>query len=104
MSIMCKIFGHNYAITSAFGNYAFCTKCGSTLTIKDPYALTPGERRYMHGTLMEMTEFGLEEVKHDEKTTKETLDNLINDGGTKDGHGAGHGDYSVQSTDPGERY
>jgi len=99
MSIMCKIFGHNYAITSAFGNYAFCTKCGSTLTIKDPYALTPGERRYMHGTLMEMTELGLEEVKHDQETTRQTLDDLINDGGTGDGHSAGQGGYSVQSKD-----
>mgnify|MGYP003689406503 FL=1 len=103
MSIMCKIFGHNYAITSAFGNYAFCTKCGSTLTIKDPYALTPGERRYMHGTLMEMTELGLEEVKHDQETTRQTLDDLINDGGTGDGRIAGQGDYSVQSKDPHEQ-
>ena len=99
MNIMCRIFGHNYSITSAFGNYAFCTKCGSTLTIKDPYALTPGERRYMHGTLMEMTELGLEEVKHDEETTKQTLDDLINDRGTGDGRGTGQGGYSVQSKD-----
>ena len=64
----CKLFGHHYSITSAMGNYAFCSRCGDTLTIKDPYALSPGERRYMHGMLFEMTEFGLEEVKQDEKT------------------------------------
>lgn len=68
MSIMCRIFGHNYAITSALGNYAFCTKCGGTLTIKDPYTLVPGERRWIHGRLMEMTDlFGLEEVVADKK-------------------------------------
>tara|TARA_B100000900_G_scaffold309843_1_gene268576 strand:- start:5604 stop:5915 length:312 start_codon:yes stop_codon:yes gene_type:complete len=103
MSIMCRIFGHNYAITSAFGNYAFCTKCGSTLTIKDPYVLSPGERRYMHGTLMEMTDFGLEEVKHDKETTKQTLDDLVNNGGTGDGRGARQGDHTVQSKDPHEQ-
>jgi len=101
MSIMCRIFGHNYAITSAFGNYAFCTKCGSTLTIKDPYVLSPGERRYMHGTLMEMTDFGLEEVKHDEKTTRQIIDDLVEEG--EEGSN-GKGKYSVQSADPGERY
>ena len=63
----CSLFGHNYGITSAFGNYAFCSRCGSTLTIKDPYVLSPGERRWMHGKLMEMTEFGLEEVKNDDR-------------------------------------
>tara|TARA_B100001057_G_scaffold432637_1_gene460912 strand:+ start:224 stop:523 length:300 start_codon:yes stop_codon:yes gene_type:complete len=99
MNIMCRIFGHNYAITSAFGNYAFCTKCGSTLTIKDPYALTPGERRYMHGKLMEMTEFGLEEVKHDKETTKQDLSE-------EPGYTAGEyskGDYAVQPKDPHEQ-
>ena len=44
----CSLFGHNYGISSAFGNYAFCTRCGATLTIKDPYVLSPGERRWMH--------------------------------------------------------
>ena len=96
MSIMCKIFGHNYAITSAFGNYAFCTKCGSTLTIKDPYALTPGERRYMNGRLMEMTELGLEEVEHDEKITREILTEKIE-------KETATGDHTVQSKDPNEQ-
>tara|TARA_R110001592_G_scaffold20761_5_gene83849 strand:- start:6651 stop:6947 length:297 start_codon:yes stop_codon:yes gene_type:complete len=95
----CKLFGHHYSITSAMGNYAFCSRCGDTLTIKDPYALSPGERRYMHGMLFEMTEFGLEEVKIDVKKDSREVDRDI----SKDG-GAGNGDYSVQSTDPGERY
>ena len=43
---MCRIFGHNYSLTSAFGNYAFCSKCGATLVIKEPYDLSIGERRY----------------------------------------------------------
>lgn len=68
MSLMCRIFGHNYAITSALGNYAFCTKCGGTLTIKDPYTLVVAERRWIHGRLMEMNEFNvLEEVVQDDK-------------------------------------
>ena len=69
MNFMCQIFGHNYSITSAFGNYAFCSKCGGTLVIKEPYDLSIGERRYRHGTLVEMTEFGLEAVVYDEKPT-----------------------------------
>jgi len=97
---MCRIFGHNYALTSAFGNYAFCSKCGHTLTIKDPYVLTPGERRYMHGTLMEMTEFGLEEVKKDVKeTSREVYSEESNTQSSEQ-----TGEYSIQSTDPGERY
>jgi len=96
MNIMCTIFGHNYALTSAFGNYAFCSKCGDTLTIKDPYALTPGERRYMNSRLMEMTEFGLEEVKPDEKTTREILTEEIE-------KETATGDHTVQSKDPHEQ-
>jgi hypothetical protein len=76
------------------GNYAFCSRCGDTLTIKDPYALSPGERRYMHGTLFEMTEFGLEEVKQDEKTNREILTEKI-EKETPTG-----GDHTVQSKDP----
>jgi len=91
----CKLFGHHYSITSAMGNYAFCSRCGDTLTIKDPYALSPGERRYMHGTLFEMTEFGLEEVKQDEKTNREILiEKIVNETG---------GDHTVQSKDPHEQ-
>ena len=72
------------------GNYAFCSRCGDTLTIKDPYALSPGERRYMHGTLFEMTEFGLEEVKIDKEDNRK-VDNQET------------GEYSVQSKDPHEQ-
>jgi hypothetical protein len=86
----CKLFGHHYSITSAMGNYAFCSRCGDTLTIKDPYALSPGERRYMHGTLFEMTEFGLEEVKIDKEDNRK-VDNQET------------GEYSVQSKDPHEQ-
>ena len=91
----CKLFGHHYSITSAMGNYAFCSRCGDTLTIKDPYALSPGERRYMHGTLFEMTEFGLEEVKQDEKTNREILTEIEKETPT--------GDHTVQSKDPHEQ-
>ena len=91
----CKLFGHHYSITSAMGNYAFCSRCGDTLTIKDPYALSPGERRYMHGILFEMTEFGLEEVKQDEKTNREILiEKIVKETG---------GDHTVQSKDPHEQ-
>ena len=90
----CKLFGHHYSITSAMGNYAFCSRCGDTLTIKDPYALSPGERRYMHGMLFEMTEFGLEEVKQDEKTNREIVTEKIKKE-TPTG-----GDHTVQSKDP----
>jgi hypothetical protein len=62
---MCQIFGHNYSLTSAFGNYAFCSKCGDTLVIKEPYDLSIGERRYKQGVLMEMTELGLQKVEID---------------------------------------
>jgi len=62
---MCQIFGHNYSLTSAFGNYAFCSKCGATLVIKEPYDLSIGERRYKQGVLMEMTELGLQKVEED---------------------------------------
>jgi hypothetical protein len=91
----CKLFGHHYSITSAMGNYAFCSRCGDTLTIKDPYALSPGERRYMHGMLFEMTEFGLEEVKQDEKTNREILTEIEKETPT--------GDHTVQSKDPHEQ-
>ena len=96
MSIMCRIFGHNYEITSALGNYTFCTKCGSTLTIKEPYTLTPGERRYVHGILMEMTEFGLEEVKHAEESIKKVYKEKTNEDFEE-------GNYAVQSKDPHEQ-
>jgi hypothetical protein len=62
---MCQIFGHNYSLTSAFGNYAFCSKCGDTLVIKEPYDLSIGERRYKQRVLMEMTELGLQKVEID---------------------------------------
>ena len=62
---MCQIFGHNYSLTSAFGNYAICSKCGATLVITEPYDLSIGERRYKQGVLMEMTELGLQKVEED---------------------------------------
>ena len=65
MNLMCQIFGHNYSLTSAFGNYAFCSKCGDTLVIKEPYDLSIGERRYLNNVLMEMTELGLQRVEVD---------------------------------------
>jgi len=71
MNIMCRLFGHNYSITSIFGNYAFCSKCGMTLVIKEPYDLSIGERRYKHGVLMEMTEYGLEKVTYEETPTRD---------------------------------
>ena len=92
----CKLFGHHYSITSAMGNYAFCSRCGNTLTIKDPYALSPGERRYMHGTLYEMTEFGLEEVKIDKEDNRK-----VNSKETEETRETG--EYSVQSKDPHEQ-
>jgi len=42
-----------------------------TLVIKEPYDLIIGERRYKHGVLMEMTEYGLEKVTYDETPTRE---------------------------------
>ena len=42
-----------------------------TLVIKEPYDLSIGERRYKHGVLMEMTEWGLEKVTYDETPTKD---------------------------------
>lgn len=58
MSWTCTLFGHNYSVTSVFGNYAFCSKCGSPLAIKDPFQLAPGERRYIQGKLYECNELG----------------------------------------------
>ena len=54
MSWTCALFGHNYSVTSVFGNYAFCSKCGSPLVIKDPFQLQPGERRYIQRTTLRM--------------------------------------------------
>ena len=80
MSIWCSIFGHNYSVPSTYGNYAFCSRCGSPLIVKEPHILVSGERRWINGKLMEMNEFNiLEEVEqHDRKiltedtATKET--------------------------------
>ena len=58
MSWTCTLFGHNYSVTSVFGNYAFCSKCGSPLVIKDPFQLQPGERRYIQDKLYECNELG----------------------------------------------
>ena len=94
MSIWCSLFGHNYSITSSYGNYAFCSRCGAPLTIKEPHVLVPGERRWIDGKLMEMNEFNiLEEVVKDEKTNREILTEKIE----KD---TPTGDYTVQSKDP----
>ncbi len=59
MSWTCTLFGHNYSVTSVFGNYAFCSKCGEPLVIKDPFTLSPGERRYISGKLYECNELGI---------------------------------------------
>lgn len=68
MRIWCNLFGHNYSVTSTYGNYAFCSRCGAPLTIKEPHVLVPGERRWIDGKLMEMNEFNvLEEVKQDDR-------------------------------------
>ena len=85
MNFICRLFGHNYSLTSTFGNYAFCSKCGATLVIKEPYDLRIGERRYKHGILMEMTEFGLEKVIYDEIPTSASVE-----------------EYSVEARDPHE--
>ena len=73
MNFICRLFGHNYSLTSTFGNYAFCSKCGGTLVIKEPYDLSIGERRYKNGILMEMTELGLEKVIYDEIPTSTSV-------------------------------
>ena len=65
MNFICRLFGHNYSLTSTFGNYAFCSKCGATLVIKEPYDLSIGERRYLDNVLVEMTELGLQKVEVD---------------------------------------
>ena len=68
MTIWCSLFGHNYSITSSYGNYAFCSRCGISLTIKEPHILVPGERRWINGELMEMNEFNmLEKVNQDDR-------------------------------------
>ena len=85
MNFICRLFGHNYSLTSTFGNYAFCSKCGGTLVIKEPYDLSIGERRYKQGVLMEMTELGLEKVIYDEVLTSDSV-----------------GEYSVEAKDPHE--
>ena len=73
MRLWCNLFGHNYSITSSYGNYAFCSRCGAPLTIKEPHVLTPGERRWIDGKLMEMNEFNMleEVVKDDRQILKE---------------------------------
>ena len=85
MNFICRLFGHNYSLTSTFGNYAFCSKCGGTLVIKEPYDLSIGERRYKNGILMEMTELGLEKVIYDEIPTSARVE-----------------EYSVEARDPHE--
>jgi len=71
MSWTCTLFGHNYSVTSVFGNYAFCSKCGSPLVIKDPLQLQPGERRYIKGQLYECDELlNMVAVKGDDDETE----------------------------------
>ncbi len=94
----CKLFGHNYGITSVFGNYAFCTRCGTQIMIKDPQTILPRERRWMGTRLMEMTELGLEEVKDVEETDGEDWREQYRDIIGKDS-----GDHTVQSKDPHEQ-
>ena len=99
MSLWCSILGHNYSVTSTYGNYAFCSRCGSPLTIKEPHVLIPGERRWIDGNLMEMTEIGLEEV---EKDVRQILkeDTITKEAITE---GNENGKYAVQSKDPHEQ-
>lgn len=103
MSLMCRIFGHNYAITSALGNYAFCTKCGGTLTIKDPYTLVVGERRWIQGRLMEMTELGLEEVieQREKNDYKSSIEKVLSE--EKESSSGAGGEEAVRSKDPHEQ-
>ena len=96
----CKLFGHHYSITSAMGNYAFCSRCGATLTIKEPHILISGERRWIDGKLMEMNEFNvLEEVVQDDrqilKENTQSKEKLT--------QGTQEGNHTVQSKDPHEQ-
>jgi len=59
MSWTCTLFGHNYSVSSVFGNYAFCSKCGSSLAIKDPFQLQPKERRFIADKLYECNNDGV---------------------------------------------
>ena len=67
MNIICSVFGHNYSLLSRFGMQAYCTKCGHTLVIRDPFHLQIGERRFIDQTLYEQTELGLQPVKQTEE-------------------------------------
>ena len=100
MRIWCSLFGHNYSVTSTYGNYAFCSRCGAALTIKEPHVLTPGERRWIDGKLMEMNEFNMleEVVKDDRQILKENTQSKeeLTEGTKK-------GNHTVQSKDPHEQ-
>ena len=97
MRLWCNLFGHNYSITSSYGNYAFCSRCGAPLTIKEPHVLTPGERRWINGKLMEMNEFNmLEEVEQDDRQIFKEVDQVY-------AQGSKNGDHTVQSKDPHEQ-
>ncbi len=68
MNLMCALFGHNFVLLSRFGMQAYCTKCGETLVIRDPFELKVGERRFIEQDLYEQTQLGLELVKPQEET------------------------------------
>ena len=67
MNIICSVFGHNYSLLSRFGMQAYCTKCGHTLVIRDPFHLQIGERRFIDQTLYEQTELELQPLKLEEE-------------------------------------
>jgi hypothetical protein len=46
---------------------AYCTKCGETLVVRDPFELKIGERRFIEDQLYEQTEIGLQHVKVEEE-------------------------------------
>jgi len=64
---MCALFGHNFCLLSRFAMQAYCTNCGETLVVRDPFQLQVGERRFIEDQLYEQTEIGLQPVKLEEE-------------------------------------
>ena len=67
MSLYCALFGHNFCLLSRFAMQAYCTKCGETLVVRDPFELKIRERRFIEDQLYEQTEIGLQPVKLEEE-------------------------------------
>ena len=60
MNLLCTIFGHRFNLQSVLGNFYFCDRCGTKLSVNDDHILRPGERKYgKDGVLYEKTEAGL---------------------------------------------